>query len=229
MLAARWLGSPSTTRVPIRAALSHTCTTTAAVFAYNLRFPGQYYDQETGKHYNYYRDFDPGLGRYLESDPIGLRSGNNTYAYADQNPLELIDRWGLDATVWPPGPGRSVSDGARNGNWCGGNWSGGQVPSLNGGKDGTKPPVDSLDRCCMAHDQCFGNCDAIPAKGPKNKCMYDCNRDFVGCMQRLGDNCSKWPEPPRSGTEGDTQRYRGIATWYFTREMRNWEKENARR
>jgi RHS repeat-associated protein len=40
--------------------------------AYNLRFPGQYYDQETGKHYNYFRDYDPAIGRYVESDPLAF-------------------------------------------------------------------------------------------------------------------------------------------------------------
>ncbi|MFY0104376.1 RHS repeat-associated core domain-containing protein, partial [Acinetobacter baumannii] len=40
-------------------------------FTFNLRFPGQYYDQETGLHYNYFRDYDPSTGRYVESDPIG--------------------------------------------------------------------------------------------------------------------------------------------------------------
>lgn len=41
-------------------------------FRYNLRFPGQYYDKETGLHYNYFRDYDPGTGRYVESDPLGI-------------------------------------------------------------------------------------------------------------------------------------------------------------
>lgn len=66
-------------------------------FAYNLRFPGQYFDDETGLHYNYYRTYDPSTGRYLESDPIGLGGGLNTFGYVLQNPLGLVDSLGLDA------------------------------------------------------------------------------------------------------------------------------------
>jgi RHS repeat-associated protein len=70
--------------------------TAAAGFAHRLRFPGQVYDAESGLHSNGHRDYDPRLGRYVESDPIGLAGGNNTYAYAGNDPVNAIDPLGLD-------------------------------------------------------------------------------------------------------------------------------------
>jgi RHS repeat-associated protein len=69
-------------------------------FTYDLRFPGQIYDPETGLNYNMARDYNPALGRYAESDPIGLVGGVNTYGYVRQNPLKYIDPRGHQ--VWQP-------------------------------------------------------------------------------------------------------------------------------
>lgn len=62
----------------------------------NLRFPGQYFDEETKTHYNYLRDYNPRTGRYLQADPIGLSGGMNLYAYVGGNPFRYYDPYGLD-------------------------------------------------------------------------------------------------------------------------------------
>lgn len=62
-----------------------------------LRFSGQYEDQETGLHQNYFRYYNPKIGRYITKDPIGLSGGINVYAYVSSNPLRYIDTLGLIA------------------------------------------------------------------------------------------------------------------------------------
>ena len=60
-----------------------------------LRFPGQYEDAETGLHYNRHRYYDPKIGRYLRTDPMGLRGEINVFSYASNNPVDNSDSMGL--------------------------------------------------------------------------------------------------------------------------------------
>jgi RHS repeat-associated protein len=89
----------------------------------NLRFPGQYFDGETGLHHNYFRDFDFETGRYIQADPIGLIAGINIYSYVGQNPFNWFDPQGLfsirDALGFVPIVGSLLDayDAAKCGNW----------------------------------------------------------------------------------------------------------------
>ena len=78
--------------------------------AYNLRFPGQYFDAETQTHYNYFRDYSPATGRYQQSDPIGLAEGENLYAYAVSSPLAYSDAIGLSRKPRPLPPNPIVKE-----------------------------------------------------------------------------------------------------------------------
>ena len=103
--AVRWRWDPQ----PFGASTPNQNPQGLGTFSYNLRFPGQYYQAETGLHYNYFRDYDPSTGRYIESDPIGLEGGINTYAYAAGNPAIFSDPWGLWAAVTVSGNNVSIT------------------------------------------------------------------------------------------------------------------------
>ena len=80
-----WQGNPFGDQAP-----------TPASFVMPLRFPGQYADPESGLNYNYFRTYEPATGRYIESDPIGLKGGVSTYSYVRSRVLNWFDQYGLD-------------------------------------------------------------------------------------------------------------------------------------
>jgi RHS repeat-associated protein len=153
-------------------------------FPFNLRFPGQYYDAETGLYYNYFRDYDPSIGRYVESDPIGLDGGSNTYAYAQSKPMTATDQTGLSTYgyPWAPQP-----------NWPtlpppNGNQRAGYIP-----QDGICTLPGVLGRaansnrctlaCCQAHDACYVKyrCNASSWRG--NIAAYLGSLSWGTCQQ----------------------------------------------
>jgi RHS repeat-associated protein len=134
-------------------AFGKTRIDTASTVTNSFRFPGQYEDQETGTFQNFFRDYDPNIGRYVESDPIGLDGGYNTYVYGLDNPLNNVDPMGLNIVVevptpwgpfpivvpWPnsPVPGKPIDDPTGGlGPFLPGD------PSNNGGPMPTPGPVE---------------------------------------------------------------------------------------
>lgn len=79
----------------------------------NLRYPGMYFDQESGLLYNWHRYYDPVLGRYMSPDLIGVAGGKNPYTYVGANPLTRTDPQGL--MIYQKGP--SYTDNPSGDGW----------------------------------------------------------------------------------------------------------------
>jgi len=135
----------------------------------NFRFPGQYFDAETGLFYNYQRMYDPAVGGYTQHDPIGLNGGMNPFGYVLSNPIGFIDPLGL--LRYSPTAGDPVNETTTTAMECFETCAGHEV-TITGGREGGHSPGSAhetgqacdvgtnsnpwLDR--VAAEQCFTQC-----------------------------------------------------------------------
>jgi RHS repeat-associated protein len=157
-----------------------------------LTFPGQYYDVETGLHYNWNRYYDPETGRYITADPIGLDGGLNLYLYAGANPVNFVDPLGL---------------------YCGSGWNEYLVPD--------KPCGYDFSNCCKKHDECYG-CEGEKAGKTKQQCdneFYGCMKNVCSSSSYTSQNLYAsdefWNIEPQS--LGDCQRAAKDYYWAVTK------------
>lgn len=165
------------------------------VFAFNLRFPGQYYDQESGLHFNWNRFYDAGLGRYTTPDPLGLDAGDmSLYAYVGGDPLSFVDPMGLS------GAGGSRPGKAR------------PAPGPNRGGALSRRPVIGVFGCLGAFcvtstprdsdpqvsiELTLGGgieiCDPPKPSPPENMCKKSCGRYDPNCDDQVQPPGIPWP------------------------------------
>jgi RHS repeat-associated protein len=162
----------------------------------NLRFPGQYFDQETGLYYNWKRFYSSIIGRYIGKDPIGLAGGINTFAYVENNPINAIDSLGLyaiDRFGKPIGPGGPNKETA--------------IQCMNRiAKKYENMNVSDKYKHCMSAGEIYSECGPLSSYiasfgkefkdllGPGDASFKDLAADFdgIGCAKESGeDKCGK--------------------------------------
>lgn len=116
--------------------------------------------RDSALHYNYFRDYNPAIGKYVQSDPIGLDGGLNTYGYVTANPMAAIDPLGLaNSGSWPKprNPRPLFRD------------------SPCGAEGGTTFPAFGFGKACEKHDRCYEKCGAN---------RMSCDLDFCSNLQK---------------------------------------------
>jgi RHS repeat-associated protein len=114
------------------------------IISNNIRFQGQYFDEETGFHYNRHRYYSPYVGRFISKDPIGLLGGYNVYAYAP-NPIDWVDSRGLARGKGSKGSSGKGGGGSPKKKPCPGNPCEGRNPSASARSWQGKDPYPGKD------------------------------------------------------------------------------------
>ncbi|MGZ5078424.1 MAG: RHS repeat-associated core domain-containing protein [Usitatibacter sp.] len=158
-----------------------------------------YHSTTDAEHYNYFRDYDPSLGRYVESDPIGLTGGLNTYAYVLSSPLRRADPRGLDAyDSWPQPPPPQPDD---VGNYSPGFAPQDQICTLPGPIGTAANSNKCILKCCQVHDDCYtkyrcnasswqGNLDPYGVNRPCQKCNAAARKCIVKAISKGCPACT---------------------------------------
>ncbi|MEE6076923.1 RHS repeat-associated core domain-containing protein, partial [Avibacterium paragallinarum] len=151
-----------------------------------FRLQNQYADEETGLHYNFFRYYEPNIGRFTQLDPIGLAGGENLYWFAP-NTQTYVDLLGL----WK-----------YHGNWCGPDWTGGRKESYGKERDHNgyyASPISQLDSACKQHDICYAQCrETFRCDGDgKESCMEKCDDNLVLSSRAAANDAGSTPSERR--------------------------------
>ena len=182
-----WVAEPFGNSPPVEDPVGY------GAFTLNLRMPGQYFDVESGLAYNWNRSYDAGLGRYTQSDPIGLQGGINTYAYVGGNPISYTDPDGLQRGLPQGTIYRGTGD--INGQiWVGNQMRDGAIQSYDARqRDAQKawgPGIRSV--CLVSTNSIAQTPNQCSASNPTGAASLPALGPVVSAPGQSGSTCLQW-------------------------------------